>query len=163
MSYFPKLDKEFGGFKSWMDLRKEQGLDVSDVEQEVVEHLRTLRQGLEAINPPFGTKYVEPIPYKDILAARPKGPRSLPYQALRRSALRQDARRMARPWRGMRAGHSGRGLAAQEDTGMGGNTWTDVIHFPTTGRKSRDGPSTTPSRSSTSSKGGSTTSARTMT
>jgi ADP-ribosylglycohydrolase len=80
MSYFPKLDQEFGSFKSWMDLRKEQGLDVTDIEKEVIEHLKTLRQGLEAINPPFGTKYVEPIPYNEILAARPRGPRSLPYK-----------------------------------------------------------------------------------
>lgn len=79
MSYFPKLDQEFGSFKSWMDLRKEQGLDVSDIEKEVVAYLKSLRRGLETTNPPFGTRHVEPVAYKDILKARPKGPRTLKY------------------------------------------------------------------------------------
>ncbi|MBP6963175.1 MAG: ADP-ribosylglycohydrolase family protein [Armatimonadetes bacterium] len=79
MAYFPGLDREFGSFRSWMDLRKEQGLDVSDIEKEVVAYLRSLRRGLESKDPPFGTKYLEPVAYKSILKARPKGPRSLKF------------------------------------------------------------------------------------
>ena len=79
MSYFPKLDHQFNSFKSWLELRKEQGIDVSDVEKDVRRLLNSYSQGMEAMKPPFTTKYHEPISLKDIRAARPKGSRKLQY------------------------------------------------------------------------------------
>jgi ADP-ribosylglycohydrolase len=74
------MDNEYATFKHWLDLRKEQGLDVSDVDREVRHLLVNLSRGLEGIKPPFTPKYVEPIPLKRIKAARPKGPRVLPFK-----------------------------------------------------------------------------------
>lgn len=79
MSYFPKLDQEYAMLKHWLELRKEQGLDLSDVEKDLRSQISRISRDLEGINPPFNSKYHEPIPYKDILAVRPKGPRKLPY------------------------------------------------------------------------------------
>ena len=79
MSYFPKLDQRYSNFKNWMDLRKEQGADVSALEKEVGAYLEGLSRQLESMKPPFTDKYYEPIPLAKIKAARPKGPRTLPY------------------------------------------------------------------------------------
>lgn len=79
MSYFPKLDHEFNMMKAWLDLRKEQGADIKDLEKELTTLFKAVTRGLESSNPPFTDKYVEPIPLKQIKAARPTGPRSLPY------------------------------------------------------------------------------------
>lgn len=80
MSYFPKLDKEYGCMKAWLDLRKEQGADVADLEKELRTMLRSISRGLESVKPPFTDKYHEPIPLKQIKAARPNGPRKLAYK-----------------------------------------------------------------------------------
>lgn len=79
MSYFPKMDQRYNYLKAWLDLRKEQGADISDVEKELNVLLKTLTREVEQMKPPFVAKYVEPIPLKQIKAARPKGPRALPY------------------------------------------------------------------------------------
>jgi len=80
VSYFPKLDQEYRCMKSWLDLRKEQGADVAELEKELRTMLRGISRGLESVKPPFTDKYHEPIPLKQIKAARPKGPRRLAYK-----------------------------------------------------------------------------------
>ena len=79
MSYFPKLDQEFAAFKHWLDLRKEQGADVSGMEKEVRVLVRQFSRRMESMKPPFTDRYHEPISLPEIKAARPSGPRSLPY------------------------------------------------------------------------------------
>ncbi|MDH7481473.1 MAG: ADP-ribosylglycohydrolase family protein [Armatimonadota bacterium] len=79
MSYFPKLDQEYQTFKAWLELRKEQGADVSAIEKEARGFLADLSRILERVNPPFTTKYHEPVELEHIRLARPKGPRTLPY------------------------------------------------------------------------------------
>ncbi|MDI6829604.1 MAG: hypothetical protein QME62_14090, partial [Armatimonadota bacterium] len=79
MSYFPKLDQQYHIFRAWLDLRKEQGANVSAVEREARGFLADLSRILEKVNPPFTDKYHEPIKLEDIRHARPKGPRTLPY------------------------------------------------------------------------------------
>lgn len=79
MPYFRKMDGDYNLFNVWLDLRKEQGVDISDLEKEVRTFLKSLTKQLEVMKPPYSTKYVEPVPYKKIKAARPKGPRALPY------------------------------------------------------------------------------------
>ena len=80
MSYFPKLDQEFAYMKAWLDLRKEQGADVSELDRDLRSIFRAVSRGLESEKPPFTDKYHEPISLKEIRSARPKGPRSLPYR-----------------------------------------------------------------------------------
>jgi ADP-ribosylglycohydrolase len=79
VSYFPKLDQEYGCMKAWLDLRKEQGANVAELEKELRTMLRSISRGLESVKPPFTDKYHEPIPLKQIKAARPNGPRRLAY------------------------------------------------------------------------------------
>ena len=79
MSYFPKLDQDYGTFKNWMDLRKEQGANTSTLEAEASRLLKELTIRLQDVKPPFTDKYHEPIPFDQIKAARPKGARTLPY------------------------------------------------------------------------------------
>ena len=80
MSYFPKLDEQYAMFKHWLDLRKEQGADISGVEKEIRALLKWLSGQLETMNPPFTERYYEPMPLDQIKAARPKGPRFLAYK-----------------------------------------------------------------------------------
>ena len=79
MSYFPKLDQRYSNFKNWMDLRKEQGADVSVFEREIGHLMNEAAELLQDMKPPFTDKYYEPIPLDEIKAARPKGPRALKY------------------------------------------------------------------------------------
>ena len=79
MPYFPKLDRHYADFKNWMDLRKEQGADVSDWERQAGFVLWQLAIELKHLKPPFTDKYIEPISLKKIKAARPKGPSALKY------------------------------------------------------------------------------------
>lgn len=76
MPYFSKLHHELSLLTDWMDLRKEQGADVTQLEKDALKALKDLRKQAEEMKP-AGGKYVEPIDYKDILEERPKGPRKL--------------------------------------------------------------------------------------
>ncbi len=79
MAYFPKMDADFNGMKSWMDLRKEQGADVTAVEKELRDLACRLTRELQVMKPPFNDKYHEPISLGDIKSARSKGPRKMAY------------------------------------------------------------------------------------
>jgi ADP-ribosylglycohydrolase len=79
VSYFPKLDEAYSTFKAWLDLRKEQGADISGFENQVRATLSGLSERLEAMQPPFTDRYIEPVSLEEIRASRPEGPRVLPY------------------------------------------------------------------------------------
>jgi len=79
MSYFPELDHEFSMFEHWLALRREQGANTSGLEKEVGALLKKLSRTMEAMKPPFTDRYHEPASLEEIKAARPNGPRRLPY------------------------------------------------------------------------------------
>lgn len=78
MAYFPELDSDFQALKHWLDLRKEQGADLTGVTRQMQNLIQTLSGELKALQPPFTDQYYEPISLEEIRAARPDGPRALP-------------------------------------------------------------------------------------
>lgn len=77
MSYFGKLGGQVSNLQLWLDLRKEEGADVAVIAREAEQTLKRLTRQAIAAKPGQG-KYVEPNKSRDILKARPKGPRKLP-------------------------------------------------------------------------------------
>ena len=78
MGYFDKQSHRMGELHRWLEMRKEQGADVRPLVKEIDLAVARWIKEAEALKPEPG-KYVEPNPLKDILAARPKGPRKLAY------------------------------------------------------------------------------------
>ncbi|MDO8682824.1 MAG: ADP-ribosylglycohydrolase family protein [Armatimonadota bacterium] len=78
MGYFNELNAGLDFLQRWLELRKEQGADVKPVVKDIKRSLARWTKEVEALKPKPG-KYIEPVPYNDILAARPKGPRKLEY------------------------------------------------------------------------------------
>ena len=125
MSYFPKMDQQYNYVKAWLDLRKEQGANVSAAEKEMAAVMKKLTREMEGMKPPFNAKYVEPIPLKDIKAARPRSPRSLPYDLT--DAQLQD--KMLGAWLGRGAGCT-LGIPVEGWTRAKIKEWAEILGQP---------------------------------
>lgn len=79
MPYFEHLNRKFNDVQCWLDVRKEQGADVTAFHDEVDHFLSEVSAKLEALEPPQ-EKYQEPNSLEEIRRARPDGPRKLVYR-----------------------------------------------------------------------------------
>lgn len=100
MTYFGKLEQKFSLFRDWMDLRKEQGADVSEIERKICRVLDWNSRHLESMEPPFTEKYEEPMLLEAIKASRPRTRRKLGY----RLSSEQLYDKMLGAWLGRGAG-----------------------------------------------------------
>lgn len=125
MSYFPEMDKQYNFMKAWLDLRKEQGANVSSAEKEMASLMKRIVKEMEADNPPFNAKHVEPISLEDIRALRPKGPRKLEYNLT--DAQLHD--KMLGAWLGRGAGCT-LGIPVEGWSRAKIKEWADILRQP---------------------------------
>ena len=100
MGYFGSVAGAAGRLCAWLDLRHEQGTDVSACVAEAVGRLDAVRRKVEKLALPPELARDEPIELADIRALRPRGPRKLPLE-LSEAEL---ADRMLGAWLGRAAG-----------------------------------------------------------
>lgn len=100
MGYFGEVDAAARRLNAWLDLRHEQGVDVTPYAQEGARRLEALRRKVEAHALPRQMLKDEPVELADIRDRRPRGPRRLPL-GLSHAELRD---RMRGAWLGRAAG-----------------------------------------------------------
>ena len=80
MAYFHQVTHAANYLNSWLDLRREQGRDVTRYADEAARSLAAITAKVEKLGPPPQLRKDEPIELADIRALRPRGPRKLPLQ-----------------------------------------------------------------------------------
>ncbi len=100
MGYFGEVVSAASELSAWLDLRHEQGVDVSQHAAEAVEQLKALRETVEELSLPAALRENEPTELDAIRALRPRGPRRLEL-TLSQAELRD---RMLGAWLGRAAG-----------------------------------------------------------
>lgn len=78
MPYFKEFSQQFDNLQRWLDTRKEQDSDLKPLLKDIKTSIARWTKEAEAMKP-GPSKYYQPNGYKEILAARPKGPRKLAY------------------------------------------------------------------------------------
>jgi ADP-ribosylglycohydrolase len=77
MSYFDRLVESVRDLRDWADLRHEQGLKVAPEVNKLIRRCEALKRRWERSRPSAAIAKREPNRLRDILAARPDGPRRL--------------------------------------------------------------------------------------
>ena len=76
MSYFHELAAKFNTLHEWLDLKKEQGADSEDIQNEVSKFLGGMTERVQQLSGPRDAD--EPDALDEIKKLRPQGPRVLP-------------------------------------------------------------------------------------
>lgn len=77
MPYFKGLENKMDHLRFWMDLAKEQGVDVSPVEAELNDYIDRIVEMIHSLSPEGDYPYAEPDGLEEIKALRPDGPRRM--------------------------------------------------------------------------------------